>query len=249
MGSGRSGTSLMTGLLASNAYFMGENLYPPRKANPTGFFESFDINHFNELLLKQVCPKRPPILGKFLFKNRPTDMQRWLAILEPNTVIKVKKNHLKILNDFIKHQPFCFKDPRFSYTFPFIQQYFPKDTIKIVVFRHPVSTINSILTELKEAAYLSNLDYSEEMVTQVWKSVYSFILNNNTFDDSWIFVHYEHLINKINLHLIEEKLSISLNTDIIDDKYYRNNHAPTENIPPDLQSIYIDLCQKSNFQL
>jgi hypothetical protein len=44
LGSGRSGTSMATGLFSQAGYFMGDNLYKPTVANPKGFFENEDIN-------------------------------------------------------------------------------------------------------------------------------------------------------------------------------------------------------------
>ncbi len=51
LGCGRSGTSLVAGLLASAGYFMGPRLHPPREANPTGFFEGEVVKDVNEALL------------------------------------------------------------------------------------------------------------------------------------------------------------------------------------------------------
>ncbi|NIM13858.1 MAG: sulfotransferase family protein, partial [Candidatus Aminicenantes bacterium] len=48
LGSGRSGTSMIAGILHKAGYFMGDNLYPPRSANPKGFFENWEINEINE---------------------------------------------------------------------------------------------------------------------------------------------------------------------------------------------------------
>ena len=38
-GSGRRGTSMLAGLFSQAGYFFGDKLYPPREANPKGFFE------------------------------------------------------------------------------------------------------------------------------------------------------------------------------------------------------------------
>jgi len=51
LGSGRSGTSMLAGCLAKSGYFMGDNLYPAREANPKGFFEDPEINAINEMLI------------------------------------------------------------------------------------------------------------------------------------------------------------------------------------------------------
>ena len=79
LGSGRSGTSMVAGTLSKAGYFMGERLYKPRESNPKGFFEDPEINGINEALIAKVVPHRPPLIGKWLFHERPIEGQRWLA--------------------------------------------------------------------------------------------------------------------------------------------------------------------------
>jgi Uncharacterized protein conserved in bacteria len=57
LGSGRSGTSMVAGTLASAGYFIGDNLYPRLASNPKGFFEDPEINAINEDLLARILPK------------------------------------------------------------------------------------------------------------------------------------------------------------------------------------------------
>jgi len=79
LGSGRSGTSMVAGTLAKAGYFMGDHLYPGRESNPKGFFEDPEINGINEALLAQIVPKRPRLFGRWLFRSRPLQWQRWLG--------------------------------------------------------------------------------------------------------------------------------------------------------------------------
>ena len=71
LGSGRSGTSMLAGCLSTSGYFMGDNLYKKRESNPKGFFENKEINTINEDILSLVTKNRPPILGRFFYKNIP----------------------------------------------------------------------------------------------------------------------------------------------------------------------------------
>jgi hypothetical protein len=57
LGSGRCGTSMAAGCLAKAGYFMGEQLLPPRSANPKGLFEDEEINDINEQILAAYCPE------------------------------------------------------------------------------------------------------------------------------------------------------------------------------------------------
>ena len=53
MGSGRSGTSMLAGILHQSGYFLGEGLYKPQESYPKGFFEYRSINSINEAILQQ----------------------------------------------------------------------------------------------------------------------------------------------------------------------------------------------------
>ena len=70
---------MVAGTLGRCGYFMGERLYAGRPSNPKGFFESPDINGINETLLAKVLPRRPPVIGRWFFRDRPVRTQRWLA--------------------------------------------------------------------------------------------------------------------------------------------------------------------------
>lgn len=51
LGSGRSGTSMLAGILHQAGYFMGDKLHKPELSNPKGFFEWMTINQINEQIL------------------------------------------------------------------------------------------------------------------------------------------------------------------------------------------------------
>ena len=59
LGSGRSGTSLVTGLFAKAGYNQGTRLSGPNEGNPKGRFEDRQVNYTNEIILSQVMPDRP----------------------------------------------------------------------------------------------------------------------------------------------------------------------------------------------
>lgn len=52
LGSGRSGTSLVAGMLDRAGYYTGDNYLVGRLANPRGFFEDSRVNSINDALLK-----------------------------------------------------------------------------------------------------------------------------------------------------------------------------------------------------
>jgi len=77
LGSGRSGTSMMGGIMHDSGYFMGDNLYPTRDSNPKGFFENDEINGINEDILSNYAS-----IG-----NKPHYGQRWLSSIPVNIEI------------------------------------------------------------------------------------------------------------------------------------------------------------------
>ena len=55
IGCGRSGTSMLAGILHQNGWSLGEDLYiEPSDSNPKGFFEDRDVNSINEELLARL---------------------------------------------------------------------------------------------------------------------------------------------------------------------------------------------------
>jgi hypothetical protein len=153
MGAGRSGTSMVAGALSGAGYFMGEKMLQPTPRNPKGYFESEVIEIINEDILKTIVPRRPlGILGNFK-KNRPREAQYWLARVPLNTKIRCSEDIPSRIESCIQKQPFCFKDPRFSYTLP-IWKPFLKNTVFICVFRHPAKTASSFIKILPEATSL-----------------------------------------------------------------------------------------------
>ncbi|MGH7907869.1 MAG: hypothetical protein ACREP6_14695, partial [Candidatus Binataceae bacterium] len=124
LGSGRSGTSLTAGLFAKAGYFMGEELYDEAAGdgNPKGFFEDREINLINEDLLGPVIKAyRHRTANKIFHRMRRRDLklrewQRWLATLPASACIGSSPKIERRIQRLAAREPFCFKDPRFSYT-------------------------------------------------------------------------------------------------------------------------------------
>src|SRR5438067_12472105 len=96
LGSGRSGTSLVAGVLHQSGYFTGHDLLPASPTNPRGFFEDREVNAINEALLERVLPGPPLARVRHpFFPDRPRFGQRWLAALPPETAIPPPSNGLK----------------------------------------------------------------------------------------------------------------------------------------------------------
>src|SRR5271170_6033912 len=158
LGSGRSGTSMTTGVLAGAGYFMGHKMSNVgRINNPYGNYEDQEINSLNERLLAQVVPGPEVVDNVLCHRDRPRANQRWLAKLPVGTEIPLVADMIPKMRELTSHGPYCFKDPRFSYTLP-VWRPFLTDAIFLCVFREPHKTVQSILKQLRDAPHLRGLE-------------------------------------------------------------------------------------------
>ena len=103
LGCGRSGTSLVAGLLASAGYFMGPRLHPPREANPTGFFEGEVVKDVNEALLDPLVEA----------DGRTHRGSRWPETLSPAASVQAPDDATAdATRRLVLRRPFAFQDPR-----------------------------------------------------------------------------------------------------------------------------------------
>lgn len=195
LGSGRSGTSMATGLLAQAGYFMGDRLLPPSQSNPKGFFEDQEVNAINEEILDGIAPRRPPVIGKLLFRHRPLKYQRWLAPISvdarPGSSPAIDSRIRKI----VERRPFCFKDPRYCYTLPIWRPHLD-DTVFVCVFRHPAATVRSILRECRNDSRLHTLRMNERRALELWELMYRHVLEIHRNQGEWLFLHYDQLLER-----------------------------------------------------
>ena len=184
LGSGRSGTSMVTGVLSRAGYFMGGQLHSARSANPKGFFEDATINSLNEALLRGVS------------SADLSEGQRWLSALPQDVEIPNLPGADAAIARLTAQTPFCFKDPRFSYTLPRWRNHLPEDAGLICVFRHPALTAISITEECHRAAYLSGVAMDPDRALDIWAAVYRRILSQcEQGGHPWLFVHYDQVLN------------------------------------------------------
>src|SRR5271170_8115016 len=178
LGSGRSGTSMAAGILARAGYFMGEELWPADIGNPKGQFEDREVNQINDELIASVSPKSPPhALRKLLFGEAPVlgALQHWVAVLRPGESIPCPPAMHARIAAVTARQPFCFKDPRFSYT---LSAWWPHidDALLLCVFRYPGVTASSMIRECRRADYMKGIAVDERWALKVWQAMYSYIL-------------------------------------------------------------------------
>lgn len=254
LGSGRSGTSMLGGILHQAGYYMGDKLHKPEISNPKGFFEWMTINRINEQILaayvKQGLTEK--FLQTFLKKgtvfNPLGRNQKWLLSLPLEVEVS---NHAPQVETDIKEvlakEPFCYKDPRFSYTLPVWEKFLKPGTVFICVFREPDITVNSILKECHIREYLKSLYINRAMAYNVWFNIYSHILFKHAKHfENFIFVHYDQVYKGTAIPMLSEKLDISLKQDFVDKDLKRT--VPGGPIPGKVKDLYRRLCDAANYK-
>lgn len=241
LGSGRSGTSMLGGILNTAGYYMGENLYEPRKANPKGFFESPAINSINERLLgphaRSRCRYPLMRLWRSLFSA-----ERWLAQIPLGTQITSTPRIAARIAAEVAHRPFAFKDPRFCYTLPAWRPHLPRDTVFLCIFREPGRTVASILKE-RRRKYPDLLLRSEDAFG-VWSDMYEHVLKLHRHDGNWLFVHYHQVLNGSALPAIEKFLGVQVDASFPDATL---DHAPSIEAPAPALATYRELCALAGY--
>lgn len=248
LGCGRSGTSLMMGLLSKAGYYMGDDLYPPRDSNPKGFFECAEINNINEDILSLILPKRPKIFGFELSKSVPGNGQRWLARVPITESFKTNESINKRIEKAVNTNPFCYKDPRFSYTLPIWQPFLPSDTGYIVIFRHPSSTVKSILKECDSVPYLKGkINIDTKTAFEVWELMYAHILKKHQKKENQLIIHYEQILTGEANKKTERFTHAKLYPEFAERKYFRSMKDNLIQVPEKCLKLYEQLCEAAKF--
>jgi hypothetical protein len=242
---------MLAGVLFEAGYFMGERLYKGKPSNPKGFFESREINDINEEILAPYN-KRPssPIIRRLFprfVKARPRKNQRWLSSISPRRSIKCEsKDVMERIRAVTAREPFCYKDPRLSYTLPVWRTVIKPTTVFICVFRRPDVTVRSILAECASREYLSDLIMSEGRAYNLWLNMYSHILaKNQEVAESFLYVHYDQMLDHSAIPQLSAFLEAPLSPGPVDRAL--NRTRPGGKVPPDVMKLYQRLCAYAGY--
>lgn len=224
---------------------MGDNVYPPRNSNPKGFFEDPEINGINESLLAHVLPKRPPLLGKWLFRDRPVAGQMWLARLPLGVPIPSTPGIAEHIRKITSREPYCFKDPRFSYTLP-VWRPFLRNVVYVCVFRDPASTALSVLQECKNSPVLQSLSLSFSGGLKVWTLMYEHILEVHRHEGAWLFVHYDQVLRGEGLVRLEMFVDAAVDRSFPEPSLRRS--FSDHDVPYETRHVYQRLCELAGYE-
>jgi hypothetical protein len=249
LGSGRSGTSMAAGILAKAGYFMGENIWAANESNPKGQFEDREVNQINDELIASVVGKAPPPrLRKLLFGDAPVlgELQHWVAVLRPGTTIECSAAMSERIGAVTAQRPFCFKDPRFSYTLqawrPFVG-----DALLLCVFRDPATTAASIVRYRERADYMKDLALDTRQALKVWEAMYRWILEvHYPQSGDWMFVHYDQLLNHSADSELARRLGVEIDRDFAAPEL--NRSRPGADVPRRRTArLYERLCALAHY--
>lgn len=246
LGSGRSGTSLLAGTLANCGYFLGENSYPANEENPKGYFEDDRINRINEELLAQVVPFRiGGVLRKYLMPLSMPYGMRWLARVPLKTHLSCSASLANRIESFTRYEPYCFKDPRLSYTLQ-LWRPFLKNTVFLCVFRNPAATVNSIITHCSKGEYRRGIIMNAQRAFAVWELIYQHILEIHYVQGGeWVFVHYDQMLDGSCYERLELILGVHPDATFVDRKLNRSRSGAQ--LPQKVAELYQRLCELAEY--
>lgn len=253
LGSGRSGTSMITGSLSEAGYFLGANAeyLGENKANPKGFFEDYEVNTINEDILKQNLWNFPERIRRKFFPSYTFYRARWLARISSKKYIKNRDSSItKRISTVVAHTPFCYKDPRFSYTLPIWEPLLPPDTKFIVVFREPSKTAESIVRECKELKALKKLKMNYEIAQEVWYSMYSHVLKHYQAGknaDKWFFIHYDQIFNADSVQALKDFTGANVQMDFAEKNISRSSDVHVS-VSAKVKALYGNLCSLASYR-
>lgn len=244
LGCGRSGTSMLAGLFRNAGYFMGEKLIPADESNPRGYYQSERVVFVNERLLEAVDHSdQRKVVRRVVGESTVPAATRWLLALEPDVDIDSTPELRRRMRDILSREPYCFKDPRFSYT---LEAWRPelRDPRFICVVRHPQEVAQSVLRHGERRGYRESLGLDRERVLRVWRCCYRYILERHVRDEErWMFVHYDQLLEGSRIEELARFTGAEVDESFIDRDLRR---ADTEgSMGRETRELYATLCLRA----
>jgi hypothetical protein len=214
MGSGRSGTSLMAGLLSDSGYYQGARLLRPKEDNPRGFFEDRYINDLNERIMGSALRFTRLRWLHRLAPRIPLRTNGWMALLPLDARVEASRSQQGEIAALVAREPYCYKDPRFSYTYPAWRPFLAGagPALSIVVFRHPAEVCASVLSFFSRR----RASYAPRFIFEVWLGIYQHILEHARQGGDWLFVNYRDLLSGQAIPRVEQELGTATNRQMID---------------------------------
>lgn len=260
LGSGRSGSSMLAGMLRNSGYYLGDDYIQRRPANPKGYYEDREINCINDDLisynegrrLRSRIRRRLPQVARSLLGKELPRMAHWLAKVPPHMTLEVTDALRLRIEERVSHVPFCYKDPRFSYTIDTWRPSLPDDVRLLVVFRDPITTARSIVRDIHETGLVRRVKLTEEHAGAIWYSMYQNILARMKNPDEYLFLHYQQIVDGDANVAIEEFLQAPVDGEFADRRVSRSKVSGLGSMPKVWSRTYeklLELSQTSSSKL
>ncbi len=195
LGTGRSGTSMVTACFRNTGAYFGDQLIQSTPANPFGYYESQIINDLNNrLVFRLLYPRGTFRLRRFLYPRTHYDWRAFWAVLPySERSVELRPRERDLIDDLLANRPFCFKDPRFSATLGTWKDYLPDDTRFLTVFRCPFRTVDSMLRDARES-YRPSLEFRRNKLLRTWIRTYERLLRWAETDERFMVFDSELLL-------------------------------------------------------
>jgi hypothetical protein len=185
---------MLAGLFNQAGYYYGDNLYPPRNANPKGFFEDEVINHLNEDIIFSSIVNMDINEDGLSYIRKCYEGQMWLFRAPVNWSFIANNNEQEKIRELVNNEPFCYKDPRFCYTLENWLDY-AQNSVVLCVYRDPASTVSSILKECRTEPYLYPVNIGVASAYKIWSLMYLRMLDAYEKHDNVYFINYDDVIS------------------------------------------------------
>ena len=199
LGSPRSGSSMLVGLISGDLFFNGDNLLKKDELSPKGYLESLDIIYLHDDIIHQS-------LNEHEFPKELPYHACWALSIEKPLEIKINSIQKSKIKEYKSKKLFCYKDPRLSYTLP-VWNVKSSEYAKMVIFREPEKSIESIIVAAK---HLHNIDLSSSQAEKIWFSMYSSIIRNLKGYSNVIYIHFDDVFTQDGINKIKKVVGTSL---------------------------------------
>jgi len=247
LGCGRSGTSMVAGMLASAGYYNGDNFMTPDESNPKGYYEDSVIAAVNEeLLQQQLHASLRSRLERRIGITPPPKGARWLARPSTPTTVRPTEDTVERMQERLSHRPFAFKDPRFCHTLGCWAPHLPQGTRFVVVFREPERTIDSILRRRAEQSADSRFKITWKHAGEVWFRSYRHVLACMNSADGYLFLHFDTVIHGDGAQQLARFTAAEIDGGVADKQLSRSQKESLQTarrVPSSWQQLYQRLLQ------
>lgn len=236
---------MVAGLFHRRGYFMGPRLYPPREANPKGFFESPEVTVLNEDLLRTVGRKLWRSPRAWFEHRRLRRGQLWLTTLPLGVRLPAPSGaQAERIAKLVLKRPFAFKDPRFCHTLGVWKPWL-EDCVFVCVFREPDRTAHSIVKECAEAPYLRGVRMTFDRALAVWQNMYEWVISVHAAGHDWVFVHYDQILNGSGIRTLEQVTGVGLDSSFPEQTLKRSPRGGR--LPSHVSQLYQELCTRAGW--